>query len=258
MQGQLLATLALVAALGAPADAWASAVPVRAEFRIDFLALDFSASGSGTALVNGSSGGADLTALGLPAGLLQTTGFEVAVTDPTANPIDGFQLTLANGPAAFAETGSGRLRGRMAVVGVAKVCLFGSCCGDAAAKVSVPLSPVGFGGVSRAKGSINVTVTGAPWTTGTVFHLSGSTLVPAHGFRHGPASAASSAASPSGVVQLVTPIFISTAGAGSDLAWTGALGTLTLHFAPEPGTAILLGLGVGWLAWLGRARGGRS
>jgi hypothetical protein len=74
----------------------------------------------------------------------------------------------------------------------------------------------------------------------------------AMGFRHGPASLGSSTATASGVLQLVTPIVIST-NLGVDLALLGAFAFLTLHFVPEPGTAVLLGAGVAALAALGRA-----
>lgn len=62
------------------------------------------------------------------------------------------------------------------------------------------------------------------------------------GIRHGPASGTSSTAAPSGELQLVTPIVISTSiGASSTIP---GFAVMTLHFVPEPGTLILLGAGV--------------
>jgi hypothetical protein len=51
-------------------------------------------------------------------------------------------------------------------------------------------------------------------------------------------------------VVLVTPIKIITNIAGT----LAAFGTLTLTYVPEPGTLLLLGMGVAGLAALGRRR----
>jgi PEP-CTERM motif len=76
-----------------------------------------------------------------------------------------------------------------------------------------------------------VTAQGAPWLA------SGS---------------ASSAAQVSAVFQYVTPIAIQTTL--PELASLTGFGVLTLHFVPEPSTALLLGAGVAWLAVAGRRR----
>ena len=95
--------------------------------------------------------------------------------------------------------------------------------------------------------NVNVTVAGAPWTSGTVA-IGAST---AHGFSHGPASHTSSTARASGVLQLVTPIFISTNLAG-DFSAVPAFGVLNLHFVPEPATLVLVGAGLLVTAAIGR------
>lgn len=66
---------------------------------------------------------------------------------------------------------------------------------------------------------------------------------------------ASSAAAPSGVVRLVTPIVVNTS-IGS-LPTLPAFGILDLHFIPEPGTMVLLISGLVSLAVVGRRRMGR-
>ena len=73
------------------------------------------------------------------------------------------------------------------------------------------------------------------------------------GFAHGPASLTSSTAQPSGILQLVTvsKAYTSLAGAFPELP---VIGFLDLHFVPEPGTLMLLGLGVMGLAAVGRRR----
>ncbi len=70
------------------------------------------------------------------------------------------------------------------------------------------------------------------------------------GFAHGPASGTTSTLNPSGTMRLVTPIFISTNIGAS--AVVPAFGFLTLHFVPEPGTALLLGAGIAALIAGGR------
>jgi hypothetical protein len=72
------------------------------------------------------------------------------------------------------------------------------------------------------------------------------------GFAHGPASATSSGAAPSGSVRLVTPIFIVT-NIPADNTMPG-FATLTLHFVPKPTVLLLLGVGIAGLAARGRLR----
>ena len=71
------------------------------------------------------------------------------------------------------------------------------------------------------------------------------------GFAHGPASATTTTAKEGGVVQLVTPIRMTS---GFTVAPIGIIATLRVVLVPEPGTALLLGTGVIALAWMGRRR----
>jgi hypothetical protein len=114
------------------------------------------------------------------------------------------------------------------------------------ANLSIPMSVVGQGGYTTFQGGVNLTILGAPWTTGTAA-IGTST-------RMGGVSPLSS----TDVVTLVTPIFIST-NIGSFPIWpTFASFTLTSLFVPEPGTFALLVAGVAGLAGYGRARMRRS
>jgi hypothetical protein len=216
------------------------------------LAIEFSSiplplvSGAGVATVNGSGGGIHVQSLALPGGAFATSGAVVPVTDPASNPIQGVQLTVANGSGSFAETG-GALGGKMALPGVAKVCLFAPCAG-AISNLSVPLTVVGAGGSQFSLGAVNLTVWGAPWTTGTV----AISAVTRMGFAHGPATATSSSAQASGVVRLVTPIVVSTNIPVP--ATPPVFAILTLHFVPEPATLLLLAAGIAGLALGGHAR----
>jgi hypothetical protein len=196
--------------------------------------------GAGTAVLNGSAGsGPPLVSFDLAGGTFYLTAFVVPVTDPAAFPIAGVQVTAANGAGAFGATAGG-FGGTMPLLGVSKVCLFGPCTG-AVANLEVPLSNVGVGGTAFVTGAVNLTVVGAPWTSGTAA-VGTETRMGAISY-------------PGGVgpnVQLVTAIFISSnIGASSVIP---AFGTLSLHFIPEPATLALLGGGMAALVGFGRRR----
>gem|GEM_PF-6973928 len=113
-------------------------------------------------------------------------------------------------------------------------------------------SGVGIGGAPFTAvnpSTLKVTVQGHPWIVGTA----ATQGVTVKGFVHGPASGgAATAGQASGVVQLVTPILISTTiGAAPVLP---SFGILNLHFVPEPSTFFLLASGVLCLALAGLRR----
>lgn len=204
---------------------------------------------SGAATVNSSGGGLHLTRIAFAAGEISGTALQ-PVTDPGAAPITGYLVSVANAAGTIAETVGGQLNGSMGLPGTVKVCLFGAgACVAPTANISVPLTPIGQGGApAHVAGAINVTVFGAPWTTGTA---SVGTIT-RMGYAQGPASGTSSTAQVGGSIRLVTPIFVTTnIGAGPVIP---SFAVLTLHFVPEPATALLLGGGIALLCWRGRAR----
>jgi hypothetical protein len=203
-----------------------------------------SITGEGTAVGNGLGGPGHLTQLSIGGDAF--SGVRVLdVTDPAAFPISGLQVTAANEAGAFSGSGNAGFGGIMPLNGVAKVCLYGTCAA-AAGNISIPLSVVGIGGSAFFKGFPNLTVKGAPWTTGTA--AVGTVTV------MGSAGPTSATASRSGVVKLVTPIFISVNVNNWEVSPGFAF--LTLAFTPEPDLALagVIAAGAVSLVALGRRR----
>jgi hypothetical protein len=188
--------------------------------------------------VNGTLNGSNLASLTIPASVAKVTGNVVPVTDPGAFPIAGIQVTAANGPGNFG--------GVMALNGATKVCLFGPC-SAATANLTVPLSVVGRGATGTkpatvtVNGSVNLTIIGAPWTTGTAeigtVTTMGTLMVGASNV----------------MSKLVTPIFISTNIGASAVVPGFGLANLNMS-VPEPGAAAVLAAAVAGLVGVGVSR----
>ena len=243
--------------LGAAGQAHAVALGFTGAFTLQVATLTTTVLGGGTAIVNGSGAGGHLNGLNLAGGEFATMSFVLPVTDPVVSPIRGIQVTVANAAgnfgAGFGGVGAGGagLGGQMPLIGVAKVCLFGACnaVGTTSspfpgANIGVPLSVIGAGGAAAVGALVNVTVIGAPWTTGTVAIGTITAM--------GGVSPLSNTGANSGNVTLVTPVFISTNIPSS--AVVPSFGFLNLHFVPEPGTLVLLGSGIAGLVAFGRSR----
>ena len=228
------------------------ALPVewQLEIQIGAMTTRIGATGTGVAIANGAGGPGALTSLELPAGMIAVAGALVDVDDPAAFPIEGMLLTVSNAAANFAIGSGGDLEGTMPLPGRERFCLFANC-NAAVANLSVPLTVVGGGGVATNSGSVNLTVTGAAWTTGSATATGLGTTM-ATGYAHGPASAAGSTARVGGSLQLVTPFTV-----GTNIAADGpltAFAFLTLRFVPEPASALLVASGLVALARWGRSR----
>ena len=243
MPSRTLASIAcLSVALLLSSPARAVPVPFMGTFLLQVRALRFEVSGSGIAEVDSMS---QPTRIAIPAGVFVVQGSVVPVPtsiQASAFPVRSLEVTIENQAGVFSLRANG-FGGSMPLRGSAKVCLFAAC-SSAVANVSVPLSLVGAGGDATVQGPVNVTVGGAPWTTNdtvTGARTANSTFT-TMGFRRGPASTSSWTAAPSGVIQLVTPVFVSTNLGSEPTVATFAL--LRLHFVPEPGTLTLLGSGV--------------
>jgi hypothetical protein len=168
--------------------------------------------------------------------------------------------------------------GPMGLSGTAKICLVFSYKGTCNSYVPLPLAatPGGAGfGIGGTRSTPipypdptwdphdSVTMQNAPWTIGQPtmeIHTPGSTIsapVLPGGFAHGPASLASNTARLSGALQLVTisKVFTNLGPVGEPaFPEFPVFGILTLHFVPEPGTALLLGSGLAGLGVIGRRR----
>jgi hypothetical protein len=228
--------------------------------------------GTGASIANvTTTGGNHLATLGIAGGIgLSGT---VPVTDPDATPVKSIRGTLVLGSGTLLPiSGGGPLAlGILPVTGTAKICIILI---DCSFFLALPLTAggtrgVGLGGDPVTVGGFDVgglafSIQGAPWTLGvasvadTLFTPNGSTagttVETRAGFAHGPASLTSSTAAVSGVVQLVTPIVVSSSLGASQYTRIPGFGVLTLHFVPEPASALLVGLGVIALGVAGRRR----
>jgi hypothetical protein len=225
-------------AIGVAGQAHATALGFTGDLTISLVGNTVSIPGTGTAIVNGSASGGHISTLSVPANAFVTAGFVLPITDPAAAPIRGLVVTAANNAGVFSGSPLG---GTMGVSGQTKVCLFGPC-SAAVQNLSVPFAPVGIGGAAFVTAAVNLTVVGAPWTTGTVAIGTVTAM--------GGAAPASNTGAPSGTVGLVTPIFVSTNIAPSAVVPVFAF--MNLHFVPEPGTLVLLGSGIAGLVAFGR------
>jgi hypothetical protein len=236
-----------------------------------------SASGAGT--IGAVTHGGHLSTLAFVGGELGpiTTSLPMTTT-AEGNSVRMTGIAILTGTITGISGGAPLGSAQMGLSGLAKVCLVLGKCGNA--QIPFPLSPtgtplagMGIGGTRLITASIHTALTYStppalqftfqhnPWTLGQptmeIHTASSSVTTPVlpGGFAHGPASLTSSTAQPSGALQLVTvsKVFTSLTAAWPEMVHVGIL---TLHFVPEPGTALLLGTAVVGLAVLGRRRRG--
>jgi hypothetical protein len=262
----LLAAGGLV--LGMAGIAQAEPIPFEGTLQLQLGTLpSLTVTGTGNATVNGSAGLGHLNTMTIAGGNGLYGTATIPLTDP-ANPtlvslVGTFDLLE---PGVFANISGGPPGGGvMPVGGLFRLCiLVGPGCPFS---IAIPLTVngtkgVGIGGILTvngfAKAGISISITGNPWTIGTVAITGiptdngGFTTSTAAGFAHGPQSLTSSTANPSGVVQLVTPVLVQTNLKGNEVI--ALFGTLTVHFTPEPGTLLLFGSGIAALGVAARRR----
>ena len=229
--------------------------------------------GAGVATVNSTSGSDALNTLRLAGGIAALT--TVPVTDPeVTGQIKSVVIDATLGSGTLSgiagklpgATPPGQITGARAlpVIGTARVCiLVPGCTYDLELQLTANdgNTGVGVGGqlTLGRLGAIRFSIVANPWTLGTGQGVSqtgngGFVTKVRQGFVHGPASNTSTTLLHSGIVQLITPMQVSTIGVPGNNEKLQLFGTLTLHFVPEPGLLLLLGSGAVGLALLGRTR----
>jgi hypothetical protein len=221
--------------------------------------------GSGVATVNNSSGGDHLSTLRLAGGI--TGSAVVPITDPNTTPqVKSIIITATmktgtlTGISGAPPVGNGVLP----IAGYTRVCLFVPGC---AANIHVNNTANGTVGVGVAgyvtlggKGSVRISIEGAPWTLATVTGVNQTVkgnwiTLSRKGFVHGGASATdSSTAVTSGLIQFIGPSSAKTVGITGNSQDISLFLEVNLHFIPEPGLLLLIGSGVVGLGLLGRRR----
>ncbi len=276
MRQSLAIGIASVLLLGVAGTAHAKLIGFQGTLSISLAGLPpIVATGSGNAVLNGSIGGigGHLTTLQILTNTVSVTGAIVPLTDPAAAPVFaiGGSAALAMGVlrpiSGASSSGTGLSLNTLPVAGSFKFCILK---GDCSIGLPIPLTVggtagVGIGGLitlGTFHGAIKFSIHGQPWTikTAVLDNLTtdngGFSTQSVVGFAHGPASATSTTAEISGVVQLVTATRIFS-GIGAGTTWP-LLTTLYIHLVPEPGTFVLFGMGVVALGVAGRRRLGKS
>ena len=255
MFSMLLAAMALGAGLAGGAHA--RVLGYEGTLTLDFVQPGFSEitlTGVGVATVNGSTGRVPLGSLRLGSGISGVG--SVPVSDPDLSPLWAFSVVATLGTGVLSPIsggGSPLTQNELLLGGEIRLCvLFGAC----RSWLPVPLTVggtrgAGLGGLvtvnTFGSAGIKISVTGTPWTIGAAT-VSNSVR---SGFAHGPVSGTTTTAKEGGVVQLVTPILVTTNLVGLDL---DLIGTLRVVLVPETGTGLLLGAGVIALALAGRRK----
>lgn len=131
--------------------------------------------------------------------VFETYGFNMTPPSGTlvAGIVGGVQLSGMNGTGVFQRGANGKLQGQMPFRGLARLCLFSSCEQPIAVLTVTADGVVGVGGrrYIEEEFNVNMTVVGAPWTTGTA-------AIGTMTSKGGP--------TPQGGISLVTPVFIRT------------------------------------------------
>ncbi|MFP8880646.1 MAG: hypothetical protein VCE43_15065 [Myxococcota bacterium] len=260
-----LALLPIV--LAPPADAKLMAFEGTLSFAPLGVLRTFSVTGSGIATVNAAGADTALNTLSLAPGGIAGVAV-VPVTDPeVTNTIASIQLSGSLGAgvlhpfSAAVQSQPLLTQNILPLVGVARVCLVVAGCGSSRQIFAFQhgAAGIGVGGVWSGSGfsyGNRVSVHGAPWTVGTAFlpyvTPAGDTVsIPEFGDAHGPGSFAGSTALIGGVIQLVTPVVVTS---GSEISPFSMFAKTTIRFIPEPGMGLLLLSGIVGLVVIGRGR----
>jgi hypothetical protein len=222
--------------------------------------------GAGIASVTTANGGAALVTLALAGGISGAAA--LLVTDPeVSGTLPSVRATVALGsgtlrpfhpPTTFGQPQLAE--NTLPIPGVVRLCLLTTGCGlghALALTLGDGATGVGIGGLLTLGdfGGSRVSVQAAPWTPATASlpfptTSGGSVFATRTGFVHGAFSFTGSTALTGGMLQLVTPVAVTSVG-GKAFA---SFGVLTLRFVPEPTSLAMLTSGAIGLLVLARTR----
>jgi hypothetical protein len=182
-----------------------------------------------------------------------------AVTGITsAFPITRVVLSLTgHAPGSFTPSGGpgGGLGGAMAVTGGAIKYLGYS---GLATLTVIPIRALGQPGgyvTTRPPGGALFQFWGTGWTTGVAtVRVPANLPTPAYYITYSATGADSRTASGAGTLNLISPLYIWTNPTFTPTGLIPTFASLTLNYVPEPGTLLLVGVGIAGLALRGRKR----
>jgi PEP-CTERM motif len=191
----------------------------------------------------------------LGAGTVFNGAFTTTIPTSAAPPITAIQVIISkNAGQTFSGTAPSKVGGNLAVEGVFNWYV----AGGAGLLISVPLKIGTPNTAFKSNGGLSVTAIAAGWTVGTasVMGVDVTTTTTPTGTMTNMFTATSTAMGANGLTPggagtlvLVTPIKIN-----SNIKTFAAFSVLSLTYVPEPGTLLLLGMGVASLAALGRRK----